>query len=47
MTALDLLDNPVRDRLGIAQAMRMMWDAFLDHHGDPAAQLVIDVLDDQ
>ena len=25
----------------------MMGDAFLDHHGDPTAQLVIDVLDGQ
>ena len=44
---LDVLLDPVRDRLGIAQAVRMMGRAFLDHHGDPAAQLVIAVLDGQ
>ena len=41
------LHDEVRDRLGIAQAVRMMGGAFLDHHGDPAAQLLIDVLDGQ
>ena len=42
-----LLLDPVGDRLGIAQAVRMMRRALLDHHGDPAAQLVIPALDGQ
>ena len=39
------LFNEVRDRLGILQTVRVMGGAFLNHDGDPAARLVIDVLD--
>ena len=37
--------NKVRDRLGVAQAMRMMGVTFLDHHRDASAELLIDGLD--
>ena len=37
--------DEVRDRRGIAQAVRMMAGAVLDHHRDPAAQLLIDAFD--
>ena len=37
--------NKIRDRLGVAQAMRMMGVTFLDHHRDASAELLIDGLD--
>jgi len=41
-----VLLNEVGDGLGIDQAVRMMAGAFFDHDADPAAALMIDVLDD-
>jgi hypothetical protein len=39
--------DPIGNRLGILQAMRVMGVALLDHHRDQAAQLMVRVLDDQ
>ena len=44
-TAVHALLDKVRDGLGIAEAMRMMGVAFLDHHRDASAELLIDGLD--
>jgi hypothetical protein len=42
-----MLLNPVRDGLGIAQAVRVVRVAVLDHHCDAAAQLLITILNGQ
>ena len=42
-----VLHDPVGDRLGIAEAVGMVGRAVLDHHGDPAAELVVAILDGQ
>ena len=44
---LDVLLDPVGDQLGVAQAVRVMRRALLDHHGDPTTQLMIPALDGQ
>ena len=41
-----MLLDPIGNRLGILQAMRVMGVAFLDDHRDQAAQLMVRVLDD-
>ena len=42
-TALD----EVGDRLGVAEAVRVVGGPVLDHHRDPPAELLVDVLDDE
>ena len=42
-----MLLNPVGNRVGVLQAVRVMGMAFLNDHGDRAAQLMIDVLHGQ
>src|SRR5260370_34191271 len=39
------LRNEIGNRFGITKAVRMMAASFLDHDGDPSAELLIDGLD--
>jgi hypothetical protein len=42
-----VLHDPIRDKLRIAQAVRVMRVTVLDYYRDPAAQLLITILDQQ
>jgi hypothetical protein len=42
-----MLLNPIGDKLGIAQTVRMMRHAILNHHGDAPAKLLITIFNRQ